>query len=153
MGEAKRRFPWEDLASGAVLLAVALLLLVQTLEMPAEASLYPQFVLGALAAASAALIIRGLILRGGLVAEGPGLTREQLLRSAAMVAALVFYVILLPVLGYIVNTLWLVPAACLILGYRHVIPIAVATLIMAAGAYFVFSTIFRVPLPGGVLVS
>lgn len=103
----------------------------------------------------AALIMTGLVMVV-IRTQEPWIRVPDLLRGrakwqvAAALLAVVVWVVVSPLLGFIAATTLMIWALILVAGGR-VIPAALTALVMAGLLYFVFGVLLRVPLPFGAI--
>ena len=148
-----------DGIAGLVLLAISLVLLVKSFQLPSlpivpiGPGFYPAIVLSFMAAASALLVLQDLMKRAPVTA-GPGGAPRRNYRLVVIAFAIVgFYVLLLPLLGFRVATVLFVGALQAALGRpqtaRQWGVLAAIALGTAAVSYFVFERYLLVLLPRG----
>jgi uncharacterized membrane protein len=114
------------------------------------ADLYPMFI-------SACLLILGVIQLIQNVAfdfqepDGPPVTLEAARKLVVPVFALVAYILLLPVIGYLVGTMFYLVGFMRYSGitnYRRSVPVSVG---IAIATQYIFGGILNVPLPEGII--
>ncbi|WP_291858365.1 tripartite tricarboxylate transporter TctB family protein [Bradyrhizobium sp.] len=149
-----------DGIAGLILLAVSLVLLVQSFQLPSlpivpvGPGFYPSIVLSFMAAASALLVLQDLLKRRGLAAasasEAPRRNYRLVVITFGIVGA---YVALLPLLGFRVATVLFVGALQTALGrprkVRQWLALAAIALGTAAASYLIFERYLLVLLPRG----
>lgn len=109
---------------------------------------FPRIVGGALILTGLALAIKGGGVRFARLSDmARGLSG---LRVAAVLGAVILWVYLAPVLGFIPATTLLICGLALIAGGR-ILPAAITAAVMAVVLFVVFSVLLRVPLPLGPL--
>src|SRR6187431_3286708 len=95
-----------DGITGLVLLAISLVLLVQSFQLPSlpivpvGPGFYPSIVLCFMAAASALLVLQDLMRRAPVTANARGAPRRNYRLVMIAFAIVGFYVLLLPLLGF-----------------------------------------------------
>ena len=146
-----------DGIAGLILLAISLVLLVQSFQLPSlpivpvGPGFYPAIVLSFMAAASALLVAQDLIKRAPAVA-GSGAPRNYRLVVIAF-AIVGAYVALLPLVGFRLATVLFVGALQAALGRprttRQWLVLAAIALGTAMVSYFVFERYLLVLLPRG----
>ena len=148
-----------DGIAGLILLAISLVLLVQSFQLPSlpivpvGPGFYPALVLSFMAAASALLVVQDLMKRAPLVADA-GATPRRDYRLVVIAFAIVgAYVALLPLLGFRVATVLFVGTLQAALGRpqtaRQWIVLLAIALGTAAVSYVVFERYLLVLLPRG----
>jgi putative tricarboxylic transport membrane protein len=148
-----------DGIAGLILLAISLVLLVQSFQLPSlpivpvGPGFYPAIVLSFMAAASALLVVQDLMTRAPVVADA-GATPRRDYRLVVIAFAIVgAYVVLLPLLGFRVATVLFVGALQAALGRpqtaRQWAVLAAIALGTAAVSYFIFERYLLVLLPRG----
>ena len=149
-----------DGIAGLVLLAISLVLLVKSFQLPSlpivpvGPGFYPAIVLSFMAAASALLVLQDLLKRrvpaGADAGEAPRRNYRLVVIAFAIVGA---YVALLPLLGFRVATVLFVGALQAALGRpqtaRQWAVLAAIALGTAAVSYFIFERYLLVLLPRG----
>jgi putative tricarboxylic transport membrane protein len=149
-----------DGVAGLILLAISLVLLVQSFQLPSlpivpvGPGFYPAIVLSFMAAASALLVLQDLTKRRALSAVGADEAPRRNYRLVVIAFAIVgAYVALLPLLGFRVATVLFVGVLQAALGqprtarqWAVLAAIAVGT---AAVSYFIFERYLLVLLPRG----
>jgi hypothetical protein len=147
-----------DGIAGLVLLAVSLVLLVQSFQLPSlpivpvGPGFYPAIVLSFMAAASALLVAQDL-LKPRESAEAGGAPRRNYRLVVIAFAIVAAYVVLLPLIGFRLATLLFVGTLQAALGRprtaRDWAVLAAIALGTAAVSYFVFERYLLVLLPRG----
>ena len=149
-----------DGIAGLVLLAISLVLLVKSFQLPSlpivpvGPGFYPAIVLSFMAAASALLVLQDLLKRrvpaGADAGEAPRRNYRLVVIAFAIVGA---YVVLLPLLGFRVATVLFVGALQAALDRprtaRQWVVLAMIALGTAMVSYFVFERYLLVLLPRG----
>ena len=149
-----------DGITGLILLAISLVLLVQSFQLPSlpivpvGPGFYPAIVLSFMAAASALLVLQDLLKRRVPAVAGASDAPRRNYRLVVIAFAIVgAYVALLPLLGFRVATVLFVGALQAALGRpqtaRQWIVLAAIALGTAAVSYFVFERYLLVLLPRG----
>lgn len=148
-----------DGIAGLVLLAISLVLLVQSFQLPSlpivpvGPGFYPAIVLSFMAAASALLVAQDLMRRAPVVADAAGAPRRNYRLVVTAFAIVTAYVVLLPLLGFRLSTVLFVMTLQAALGRprtpRDWIVLVAIALGTAAAAYFVFERYLLVLLPRG----
>ncbi|KRR12181.1 tripartite tricarboxylate transporter TctB family protein [Bradyrhizobium valentinum] len=147
-----------DGIAGLVLLAISLVLLVKSFQLPSlpivpvGPGFYPAIVLSLMAAASALLVLQDLLKRRAPagVGDAPRRNYRLVVIAFAIVGA---YVVLLPLLGFRVATVLFVGALQAALDrprtVRQWVVLATIALGTAAASYFIFERYLLVLLPRG----
>ena len=149
-----------DGIAGLILLAVSLVLLVKSFQLPSlpivpvGPGFYPAIVLSFMAAASALLVLQDLMKRRPAAAAGAGDAPPRNYRLVVIAFAIVgAYVVLLPLLGFRVATVLFVGALQAALGRprtaRQWVVLAAIALGTAVVSYFIFERYLLVLLPRG----
>ena len=148
-----------DGVAGLILLAISLVLLVQSFQLPSlpivpvGPGFYPAIVLSFMAAASALLVLQDLLKRAPVTADADGAPRRNYRLVVIAFAIVGSYVVLLPLVGFRVATVLFVGALQAALGRprtaRQWTVLAVIALVTAALSYFVFERYLLVLLPRG----
>jgi putative tricarboxylic transport membrane protein len=149
-----------DGITGLVLLAISLVLLVKSFQLPSlpivpvGPGFYPGIVLSFMAAASALLVLQDLMKHRTPAAAGAGDTPRRNYRLVVIAFAIVGgYVVLLPLLGFRVATVLFVAALQAALGRprtaRQWAVLAAIAFGTAAVSYVVFERYLLVLLPRG----
>ena len=148
-----------DGIAGLVLLAISLVLLVKSFQLPSlpivpvGPGFYPAIVLSFMAAASALLLLQDLIKRAPVIADAPDAPRRNYRLVVIAFAIVGFYVVLLPLLGFRVATVLFVGSLQAALGRprtpRQWAVLAAIALGTAMLSYFVFERYLLVLLPRG----
>ena len=149
-----------DGIAGLILLAISLVLLVQSFQLPSlpivpvGPGFYPAIVLSFMAAASALLVLQDLMKRRAPVAAGTSDAPRRNYRLVVIAFAIVgAYVALLPLMGFRVATALFVAALQAALDRpqttRQWIVLVAIALGTAAVSYFVFERYLLVLLPRG----
>ena len=148
-----------DGIAGLVLLAISLVLLVKSFQLPSlpivpvGPGFYPSIVLSFMAAASALLVLQDLMKRAPVVADVPGAPRRNYRLVVIAFAIVGFYVLLLPLLGFRVATVLFVGSLQAALGRprtpRQWTVLAAIALGTAMVSYFIFERYLLVLLPRG----
>ncbi|MCK1512012.1 tripartite tricarboxylate transporter TctB family protein [Bradyrhizobium sp. 190] len=149
-----------DGIAGLILLAVSLVLLVKSFQLPSlpivpvGPGFYPAIVLSLMAAASALLVLQDLMKRRPAAAAGEGDAPRRNYRLVVIAFAIVgAYVVLLPLVGFRVATVLFVGALQAALDRprtaRQWGVLAAIALGTAMASYFVFERYLLVLLPRG----
>jgi putative tricarboxylic transport membrane protein len=149
-----------DGIAGLVLLAISLVLLVKSFQLPSlpivpvGPGFYPAIVLSLMAAASALLVLQDLLKRRPTAVAGAGDTPPRNYRLVVIAFAIVgAYVVLLPLVGFRIATVLFVGALQAALGRpqtaRQWIVLAAIALGTGGVSYFVFERYLLVLLPRG----
>ena len=149
-----------DGIAGLVLLAISLVLLVKSFQLPSlpivpvGPGFYPAIVLSFMAAASALLVLQDLMKRRPAATAGAGDAPPRNYRLVVIAFAIVgAYVVLLPLVGFRVATVLFVGALQAALGRprtaRQWVVLAAIALGTAAVSYFIFERYLLVLLPRG----
>ena len=145
-----------DMGLGAIFVAIALFVLVQSMQLDFYVEsvpgpgFFPTLLAIALAIAGSILTVTSFLGRKDSQEEFDVPTRAQVKRSLSVWLAVLVSVLLVPVLGFILSMLFL--AAALILGLerkRHVAGIA-AVILIPLLAYLLFVALLGVDFPTGV---
>jgi putative tricarboxylic transport membrane protein len=140
-------------AFGAVMLLAAVLVVVDAVRLPetSEAvgpAAVPLPVGVLLGVVGAALLVQARV-RLGQAVEGPAWQPRAGLRLLGMVAAIVAFAVLLPVLGYVLTSAGLFTAAALLLGAPRHWHTPAYGWALAAIVFLVFDRIIGLTLPSG----
>src|SRR5215218_2285313 len=148
-----------DGIAGLVLLAISLVLLVQSFQLPSlpivpvGPGFYPAIVLSFMAAASALLVLQDLVKRAPVVADAADAPRRNYRLVVIAFAIVGLYVVLLPLVGFRVATVLFVAALQAALGrpetarqWAVLSAIAIGTAVVS---YVVFERYLLVLLPRG----
>lgn len=102
--------------------------------------------------AALALIVKSLLAHAS---SEPGATTQarQLLLGAALVAVLVAYVLVLPLLGYVVAVSLLVGAVALLAGARDRLALALCTALSGLALWAMFEWALKIRMPIGAVFS
>ena len=148
-----------DGIAGLILLAISLVLLVQSFQLPSlpivpvGPGFYPAIVLSFMAAASALLVLQDLMKRAPAAAGADDAPRRNYRLVVIAFAIVGAYVVLLPLLGFRVATVLFVGALQAALGRprtaRQWVVLAAIALGTAAVSYFIFERYLLVLLPRG----
>ena len=104
----------------------------------------------------AGLIILGAVLTiGGFgvktKSEKPIITKDEAITIGLLTAACILYIVLLPVVGYLIATPLLIAAGLVIVGSRKVKTIVMISVITTLILFLLFYSILRVNLPLGFM--
>jgi putative tricarboxylic transport membrane protein len=148
-----------DGIAGLVLLAISLVLLVKSFQLPSlpivpvGPGFYPSIVLSFMAAASALLVLQDLMKRAPVVAGADDAPRRNYRVVVIAFAIVGLYVLLLPLLGFRVATMLFVGSLQAALGRprtpRQWTVLAAIALGTTMVSYFVFERYLLVLLPRG----
>ena len=147
-----------DGIAALVILAVSAVLLALTLGLrespfvPVGPGFYPRIVLGVTALFALALLASDIAARRrGVMPPPVGIANKG--RIAALFAAFVLYLVMLPLVGFRVSTLVFVALAQAVLapprGARQWITLAIVAILATAATWFVFERYLLVLLPRG----
>lgn len=134
-----------DLYFSILLMAIGGLIYVEAKSYPETPGEFPLWIGLILIGLSALLFIQSLLKRSDETQfKLDKRTLTHIFISAAIIAA---YVLILPLLGYIVSSLILVLSMSLLLGYRSLKYLALTPLAAVMLCWVVFQFILNVPLP------
>lgn len=151
---------FNDLVSGAILIAVALIVIVLTLNFPAfpgqnyGPAVFPRLLAGLLILCGLVMVIRGFTAwrAGEPLAEVPSWARDpaNIVSALLVLLATLAYIFLLDAVGFVPLTV--VVLIVLFLWFKVRVPVAVVTALVAAfGINWFFASLMRVPLPRGLM--
>ena len=107
------------------------------------------FVAGAILA-----VLCGILLVKALIGRGQGTEAfGELWRPVVLMAGLFVYSVVLDVLGYVVATVILAGVILRVLDTKTWWKVAVLSLLLSIGTYFLFDRLLDVSLPGGILAG
>jgi len=152
-----------NVALGLITLSLAAAYLVATLDVPRSildgpvgARGFPNLIGWSLVCASVLLIARSLLFRQKAASDGEADNQEwaspgrAALRAAGLAAIAVAYLLVLPVLGYLLSTFLLIAVGVLYQEWRAP---AWALAVAASGSFvfwLLFAQLLRIPLPAGL---
>jgi len=147
-----------DIVCGLIAGALAILFFIGTLSFPASSiginpRVYPFVVIFSTFALSVTLVVQGL-LKWRRAKDTPAKTlprRTTALKLIALAAGMLTYALALEPLGYIVVTPLLMALTMLLFGERRPLKIVAVSVLVSIALYWVFRTVFRVPLPRSVI--
>ena len=98
-----------------------------------------------------------LMIEGWRAPVGPILSirfdNKDTYRTGALLLILVVFSSLLTTLGFIIDAFLFMFLIQLVLGERRFIVLAIVSLVVSLGMYFIFAGLFKVPLPMGIWVE
>jgi putative tricarboxylic transport membrane protein len=140
-----------DIVSGIVLLALVVAIFVVTLNFPPPGqpndpgtAAFPRIIAGALGVLALMLLVRPE--RGEPLPRG-----RDVLRVAGIVGLLLFYVVVLELLGFVLATIIFLASALLLAGARRPLALTLVPTGVSVVLYYVFYELLRVSLPRGVI--
>lgn len=146
-----------DAIFGGLFLVLAIAVLVASRAFPAipgqqiGPSAFPTLVASILAACSLLLIVRGLRSRQRWVEGGAWLrSPRHMLRFAAVVGALLFYLAAAPTLGFVLTAVLLMIGLLRAFGVKWTTSLLTAVIVTLV-IHTIFYKVLRVPLPWGLL--
>lgn len=147
-----------DIVCGLIAGALAILFFIGTLSFPKSSiginpRVYPFVVIFSTFALSATLVAQGF-LKQKRTKNPPAKTLPRgttALKLIALAAGMLIYVFALEPLGYIVVTPLLMALTMLLFGERKPLKIVAVSALVSIALYWVFRTVFRVPLPRSVI--
>ncbi len=146
-----------DFIIALVVIAIAVIFYVQAIALPTKAKgigpgVYPQFICIILFFLGIVQIIKCvLVVRGIPVVDVQNVNHKGLLRVAIMVfATYLLYKLMKPVGFPIIAPIYLFFAICFF-GYQNKIKAAIFSVIFTTAVYFIFTKVFLVMLPAGIL--
>lgn len=110
---------------------------------------FPYLLTGVLAGLSLLLMVEGLRTPAGAILSIRLGSREAR-RTGMLLLILTVFALSLTTLGFVLDAFLFMVAVQLLLGERRFLVLALAALGVSFGMYFVFATLFMVPLPTGV---
>lgn len=151
---------FNDLVSGAILIAAALLVIVLTLKFPEfpgqnyGPAVFPRLLAVLTILCGALLMIRGYGAwrAGEALAEVPEWARDpaNVISALLVLGAALAYIFILDAVGFVPLTI--VVLLVLFLWFKVRVPVAVLTALVAAfGVNWFFASLMRVPLPRGLM--
>jgi len=115
-------------------------------------SFFPYVLATVLAALSLLLIVEGWRAPVGSILS-LDLNQKETYRTGALLLILIIFSFLLTTLGFIVDAFLFMVSIQLLLGERRFVVLIPVALAVSLGMYFIFATLFKVPLPMGVWVD
>ena len=109
-------------------------------------ALFPLICAGLCAIASMISCIKGIRGRRFQLSQPQGQRVDFSVSVFQIIFISVIYVALIQLCGFIVATLFFIPAVATLLGYRRYRTLCIATVCWACSAYFMFVQILKVPL-------
>jgi putative tricarboxylic transport membrane protein len=151
---------FNDLVSGAILIAAALFVIGLTLKFPDfpgqnyGPAVFPRLLAVLLILCGVLLAIRGFAARraGEPLADVPSWARDpaNVVSALLVLGAALAYILVLDAVGFVPLTI--VVLLVLFLWFKVRVPVAVLTALVAAfGVNWFFATLMRVPLPRGLM--
>lgn len=134
-----------DVGSSIVLLGLSAAVLAYSRGFDATAAKFPRLV--AIGMIICAVLLLFFALKERTV--GSGIPWKKYGNVAILAGILILYIILMPVIGYILSTLMAFAATSMFLGARKVRVILIADLCTTGAVYAVFRFLLQVPLPTG----
>ncbi len=133
----------------AIIACIALFMLVDSRGLRLLGRLFPQVIAGF---TLLMCIVQGVLLVKKPAQPKKGAKPENNLKNHfSIVAVGVVYLVLLPLVGFILTTIAMVVAVGTYLGYKRKGVLWALALISTGVFYYVFKTLFYVPLPQGLL--
>lgn len=146
-----------DFIIALVIIAIAVIFYVESLALPTKTQgigpgVYPQFICIILFFLGIVQIIKCILLvRGIPIVDVENVNKRGLLRVVIMVfATYLLYKLMKPVGFPIVAPIYLFFAICFF-GYKNKIKAAVFSVVFTTALYFLFTKVFLVMLPSGIL--
>lgn len=151
---------FNDLVSGAILIAAALLVIILTLRFPEfpgqnyGPAVFPRLLAVLLILCGVMMMIRGLAAwrAGEPLADMPAWARDpaNVVSALLVLGASLAYILVLDAVGFVPLTI--VVLLVLFLWFKVRMPVAIVTALVAAfGVNWFFATLMRVPLPRGLM--
>lgn len=149
------RVNWRDIISAGVIMLFAIAVFVVSRQLPTGPSdtpgpgVYPAFIAGCLFVLGIVQIIQSIVLEPPEL-QGPDISLPALKRLVPPFLGLFVYILLLPVLGFLIGTflfLVLLMRYSNLTNYRTTMPISIA---VAVVLQYIFGRLLRVPLPEGL---
>lgn len=151
---------FNDLVSGAILIAAALIVIVLTLRFPEfpgqnyGPAVFPRLLAALMILCGLMMVVRGYASwrAGAPLAEIPSWARDpaNVVSALLVLGSALAYIFVLDAVGFVPLTL--VVLLSLFLWFKVRVPIAVATSLVAAfGINWFFASLMRVPLPRGLM--
>lgn len=153
---APRRVNRHELVSALIVLAVALIAIVEAAKLPfgnllePDAGFIPMIEASLLACAGIALLVSALVPRASTSISWPDGNGRRIILYLS--AALVAYVTALSTLGFAISTALFLWAAISFWRYYSIFTSAILAVVMTSGLYMLFVTILQMSLPHGVLL-
>ncbi len=151
---------FNDLVSGAIMIAAALLVIVLTLRFPEfpgqnyGPAVFPRLLSVLMILCGLLMVIRGYASwrAGAPLAEVPSWARDpvNVVSALLVLGSALAYIFILDAVGFVPLTL--VVLLILFLWFKVRVPVAVVTALVAAfGINWFFASLMRVPLPRGLM--
>lgn len=135
-----------DVLSGLIFAGVAAYFYIVATGFPINSQGYPKAISGILLALAIVLVISGLRRARG------GLDKIRYSRtSLAVIFTTAVYIILLPIIGYVVSTAIYLFVCFLVTGMKRRVFAILLSVVSAVGLFWVFNSIFDVRLPSPFL--
>jgi hypothetical protein len=145
----------KDLVFSIFMVALSIALIVQSFRVPAESAFFPRVLSILLLSLSVLVLIRSLRQPPG-EASAAGIRGNvfSLMKSPPILVfgSTVLYIVMVPVLGYLVSTAVFLFGSILFLYRRRPVLAAIYGICYAVAIYFLFHTVLGVTLPRGWLL-
>ena len=146
-----------DFIIAILIIAIAIIFFIDSISLPTKTQgigpgVYPQFICIILFVLGIVQIIKCILIVGGIpVVDAEKTDKKGLLRVFIMVlATYLLYKLLKPVGFLIVAPIYLFFAICFF-GYKNKLKAAIFSVIFTTAVYFLFTKVFLVMLPAGIL--
>lgn len=133
----------------AIIAGIAIFMLVSSRDFKLLGRLFPQLIAGF---TLLMCILQGFLLMRKTQLPKKGKKAESNLKNHYVVVGIgVAYLILLPFVGFIITTVAMLVAVPTYLGYKNKVVIWLIAIFSTGIFYYVFKTLFYVPLPQGLI--
>ncbi len=143
----------QNIAAGAVVVAVAAAAFALTFDMPGNAPIFPRVASGVMFLLGALLIVFNLLdMRQGVQAERKPVVYSDFVNPLYTLIIMAAYVVGITALGFYSATVLMMVVYMYHLGMRSARTIVLVTAIVTILVYLIFSLQLEVPLPEGILI-
>ncbi|KUK02745.1 MAG: Putative tricarboxylic transport membrane protein [Thermotoga sp. 50_1627] len=140
-----------DLLSGSIVFAAGLVFLLSTIGMKKPriglgSAGFPRLVTMCLIVCGIILVLRSLLSKKNL-SQSMGIDKKFVLNLVGLVVSFILYLYFFKIIGFLITTASLLFFTMCVFGYRKYLMNAVLSVITSTVIYYVFTIIFKVPLP------
>ncbi|HET8729217.1 MAG TPA: tripartite tricarboxylate transporter TctB family protein [Alphaproteobacteria bacterium] len=160
MSNESRRRDWPGMIVAIVFILLGLWVIQQSLSMSALGSIFPRTIAIALIAFSTILLVANLRPVRGTRApdqEAASASPESTPRRLALVIIMLAWVLLMPVIGFLVSSVSAFLAILAVANYdgwtaKRTVVYVVTTVVVVAAFYFLMVEVLLIPVPRGFLI-
>lgn len=133
---------------------VLIIIIPYQIEQVSSSMVGPQFIpylaAGVIILSSLSSIVNNLVKKPNYEKNEEGEGQANYLSVALVFTCIILWILLVPIIGYIIATLLATAFTCFVFKDRKIIRITLVSVLFSLGSYYIFTEILQVNLPAGI---